>query len=91
MRKQKNFFTNDALPGGIIQSDRPLSDGEFQSLRQAWGDLHRGNENAHRVPIFDGGFVVPIKMAQELVHAAKRPTTILPRLPRMKMPRLGRP
>ena len=49
----RNFFLNDATPGGIIELDKSVSDAEFEKLRRHWNDQHRGVANAHRVAIIE--------------------------------------
>lgn len=49
------FFINSAQPGGIIEVPSPLSDTEFDELRDRWNEQHRGVGNAHRVAILEHG------------------------------------
>jgi len=49
-----NFFHNSAQPGGIIESPRELTDGEFDKFTKRWREQHRGVANAHRVAILEG-------------------------------------
>lgn len=51
----RNFFSNGAEPGGIIQIDGRLDDGAFNELRARWQEQHRGVSNAHRVAILEQG------------------------------------
>lgn len=51
----RNFFINDASPGGIIQVDKRLSDPEFDEARDRWAEQHKGVRNAHRVAILENG------------------------------------
>ncbi|MHB9857621.1 head maturation protease, ClpP-related [Streptomyces sp. YIM S03343] len=51
----RNFFLNSAEPGGILEVDRRLSDGEFNEARDRWSEQHRGVSNAHRVAIIENG------------------------------------
>jgi HK97 family phage portal protein len=51
----RNFFLNDASPGGIIQLDKRLSDPDFFKLRDRWRQSHQGVGNAHRVGILEQG------------------------------------
>lgn len=45
----RRFFMNDATPGGIIEMDDDVSDGQFSKIRDRWYDQHRGVSNSHRV------------------------------------------
>lgn len=51
----RNFFLNSAEPGGIIEVDKHLTDGEFNEARDRWGEQHKGVSNAHRVAIIENG------------------------------------
>jgi phage portal protein BeeE len=42
------FFINSAQPGGIIEVPQPLSDPDFDQLRDRWNEQHKGVGNAHR-------------------------------------------
>lgn len=50
-----NFFRNSAQPGGIVQVDRRLDDGEFNEFRDRWAEQHRGVSNAHRIAVLENG------------------------------------
>lgn len=52
---QKQFYTNSARPGGIIQVDRRLDDDEFDEMRDRWAEQHQGVNKAHRVAIIEQG------------------------------------
>jgi HK97 family phage portal protein len=45
----RNFFLNDASPGGVIEMDEHLSDDEWKTFVQRWRAGHQGVANAHRV------------------------------------------
>lgn len=49
----RNFFTNDATPGGVIEADESLSDDEFDQFVTRWRQQHQGTQNAHRVAILE--------------------------------------
>ncbi len=49
------FFYNSATPGGVIQVDHALDDGEFDELVERWREAHRGVSRAHRVAVLEGG------------------------------------
>jgi phage portal protein BeeE len=51
----KNYFLNSAEPGGVIQLDHSLEDGEFDSLVDQWRETHRGVARAHRIAVLEGG------------------------------------
>lgn len=49
------FFTNGAMPGGLLRTPNMLSDPDFNRIASRWRDQHKGTENAHRVAILEGG------------------------------------
>ena len=49
------FFSNSALPGGVIELDHDLDDAEFDDLVRRWRSAHQGVQNAHRVAIIERG------------------------------------
>lgn len=51
----RNFFGNNAAPGGVIEFDNRLSDPEFTEFNERWRENHRGTANAHRVAMLDNG------------------------------------
>ena len=51
----RNFFLNSAEPGGIIQLDHSLEDGEFDALVSQWRETHRGVARSHRIAVLEGG------------------------------------
>jgi HK97 family phage portal protein len=51
----RNFFLNDASPGGIIEVDETLSDDDFREMTQRWREQHQGVHNAHRVAVLERG------------------------------------
>ncbi len=51
----RNFFTNSAAPGGMIQMEKSLSDPEWEKFVARWREQHQGVSNAHRVAILEGG------------------------------------
>jgi len=60
----RNFFSNGAMPGGILQFDEGLSDQDFERLVTRWGEQHQGVANAHRVAILERGQWVDRKFSQ---------------------------
>jgi HK97 family phage portal protein len=54
----ERFFTNSAMPGGIIEQDiaaAGMADHEFEAFTQRWREAHQGVGNAHRVAILEAG------------------------------------
>lgn len=51
----RNFFRNDAAPGGILQVDKRLTDDEFDEHTARWNEQHRGVGNAGRVALLENG------------------------------------
>jgi HK97 family phage portal protein len=51
----RNFFYNDASPGGIIEVDKRLDDDEFKEMTMRWREQHQGVRNAHRVAVIEQG------------------------------------
>ena len=52
---QRNFYSNSAEPGGIIEMNETLSDEAFARMAQRWREQHQGVANAHRVAIIEQG------------------------------------
>lgn len=51
----RNFFLNSAQPGGVIEVDKRLTDGEFKEMTTRWREQHQGVANAHRVAVIEQG------------------------------------
>lgn len=51
----RNFFVNNALPGGIVEVPHEWTDDEFEQFRDRWEEQHRGVANSHRVGVIEGG------------------------------------
>lgn len=51
----RNFFLNSAVPAGVLQTEKRLSDDAFNELRDRWAEQHKGVGNAHRVAILEQG------------------------------------
>lgn len=64
MEWNRNFFLNSAEPGGIIEVPKTLSENEFNSLRERWGEQHKGVANAHRVALLEHGKWVERSISQ---------------------------
>ena len=60
----RNFFTNGAMPGGILQFDEGMSDADFERLVSRWSQQHQGVANAHRVAVLERGKWVDRKFSQ---------------------------
>lgn len=54
---RRNFFTNGAMPGGILEMDLEdnMTDAELNTVAERWAEQHRGVRNAHRVAILERG------------------------------------
>jgi HK97 family phage portal protein len=51
----RNFFKNDATPGGTIEVPESLNDKELDRLRDQWDENHKGVGNAWRVAVLERG------------------------------------
>mgnify|MGYP005816625611 CR=1 FL=1 len=60
----RNFFSNGAMPGGILQFDEGMSDADFERLVSRWSEQHQGVANAHRVAVLERGKWVDRKFSQ---------------------------
>jgi HK97 family phage portal protein len=60
----RNFFSNGAMPGGILQFDEGMSDMDFERLVSRWTEQHQGVANAHRVAVLERGKWVDRKFSQ---------------------------
>jgi len=52
---QRNLFYNGADPGGVIQVDKRLSEGEWDELVDRWRESHQGVARAGRVGVLENG------------------------------------
>ena len=52
-RWTRNFFFNDATPGGIIELQEDLGDEQWERFIRRWDEQHRGVSNSHRVAILE--------------------------------------
>lgn len=59
------FFANSAEPGGVIEVENRLSDGDFNSMVNRWRETHQGLSNAHRVAILEQAKWVERKFTQK--------------------------
>lgn len=60
----RNFFLNGAVPGGLIEVEKRLSDPEFDKMSERWQQQHKGVANAHRVAILEQARWVDVKYTQ---------------------------
>ena len=60
----RNFFSNGAMPGGILQFDESMSDADFERLVTRWSQQHQGVANAHRVAVLERGKWIDRKFTQ---------------------------
>lgn len=60
----RQFFLNDATPGGVIELPNTLQDEELDELIEHWDRQHRGIGNAHRVAFIEMGKWVDRKFSQ---------------------------
>lgn len=51
----RNFFSNSAIPGGMIEVPEELNETSFNRLQLQFRENHQGVSNAHRVAILEGG------------------------------------
>lgn len=51
----RNFFLNDASPGGVVLFEEELSDEQFRDFRERWRQQHQGVNNAGRVAMLENG------------------------------------
>lgn len=49
----RNFFLNDASPGGLVLFEEELTDDEFRDFRERWQIQHQGVSNAGRVALLE--------------------------------------
>lgn len=49
------FFANSAIPGGVIKTQKSLSDEAAVRLKRDWEALHRGTRNSSRVAVLEDG------------------------------------
>lgn len=49
----RNFFINNAIPGGILAIDGSMSETDFIQFSDEWRDQHLGVSRAHRVAVLE--------------------------------------
>jgi len=65
------FFGNGAIPGGVLEHPKVLSNTARRNLRDSWEERHKGLDQAHRVAILEEGMTykqigIPARDAQLL-------------------------
>lgn len=66
-----SFFGNNTVVGGVLQSDKPLSDIAYKRLKDSWNEQHRGPYQSNKPAILEDGLKwqsmgVPPEQAQFL-------------------------
>ncbi|NLO90849.1 MAG: phage portal protein [Elusimicrobia bacterium] len=54
-RYNRSFFDNSANVSGVLTADGRLDDATRARIMHAWQDCHRGESNAHKVALLEGG------------------------------------
>lgn len=52
---QRNFFGNSALPSAVLQSDKELTQDQYNRIKANWDSKYKGVDNAHKMAILEGG------------------------------------
>ena len=52
------YFSNNARPGVVLQSDNPIPTDAAERMREQWERLHRGPDRAHRTAVLPNGLKV---------------------------------
>ncbi len=50
-----NFFDEGAQPGGMLETDRSLTDKQFNRILQQFETKHQGYKKAHRIALLENG------------------------------------
>lgn len=53
----RNFYLNDATPGGVIEVPTKLGDTEWTTFQKRWAETHKGVDKAHRIAMLENGMV----------------------------------
>ena len=61
---QRNFFANNAEPGGVLEFEHALEEEDFDRIVTRWNQQHRGVTNSHRVAVIEMGKYVDRKISQ---------------------------
>ncbi len=51
----RDFFFNDATPGGVLTTDQVLQQSDVNRIRAQWAEAHKGRGNAHRIAVLGQG------------------------------------
>jgi HK97 family phage portal protein len=51
----RNFFANNAIPGGAVKIPNKMPDREWRKFQERWQEMHQGISNAGRVAVLEGG------------------------------------
>ncbi len=68
----RNFYTNNAEPGGIIEVEEAMSDTDFLKFVDRWRTQHQGIGNAHRVAVLEKARWVDRKLTQRDMQAVQQ-------------------
>lgn len=49
------YFSNSAIPGGVIKTQKTLSEDAAKRLKADWESMHRGSRNSNRVGVLEEG------------------------------------
>lgn len=49
----RNFFINNAIPGGVLALDGSMTEGEFTEMSEQYREQHLGVSRAHRVAVLE--------------------------------------
>jgi HK97 family phage portal protein len=49
------FYVNDGRPGGIIRTDKPMTEEQYLNFKARWQAGHQGLSNSHLIGILDNG------------------------------------
>ncbi len=51
----RSFFYNSAIPSGVIETEKTLTDEQFNRIKSRWESQYRGVENAHKFAVLEDG------------------------------------
>lgn len=51
----KAFFKNNATPRGVLETDKGLSNRALKRLKDLWGTIYGGQNNAHKTAVLEEG------------------------------------
>ena len=62
----ETFFDEGAAPGGVLSTDKNLSDTQFARVQAQFEERHKGYKRAHRVAVLEGGLkYTPMGLSQK--------------------------